>query len=226
MNPGRFFAELKRRNVYKVAVAYGITSWLVVQVATQVFPFFAIPDWVVRLVIFCLLLGFPVALVFAWIFELTPEGLKRTRDVAPHESITRSTARKLDFVIIAVLLFVITLLLVNRYEKASLRGGAAGKSIAVLPFENMSDEKENAYFADGMQDDILTALSKVADLKVISRTSVLGFTPAAGRDLRAIGNALGVAHILEGSVRREGGRVRVTARLVNIRTNADLWAES
>ena len=196
-----------------------------VQVATQVFPFFSIPDWTVRLVILCLLLGFPIALVFAWIFEITPEGIKRTKDVAPHESITRTTARKLDFVIIAVLLFVITLLLVNRYEKTSSQE-AAGKSIAVLPFENMSDEKENAYFADGMQDDILTALSKVADLKVISRTSVLGFTPAAGRDLRAIGNALGVAHILEGSVRRESGRVRVTARLVDIRTNADLWAES
>jgi len=210
MDPRNFFAELKRRNLYRVAVAYGIAGWLLVQIATQVFPFFTIPSWAVRLVVICLTLGFPVALVLAWIFEFTPEGLKRTEDVAPHESTTRSTGRKLDFVVIGVLLVVVALLLLDRRGLAPAPPQAAAfeKSIAVLPFENMSDEKENTFFADGVQDDILTALAKVADLKVISRTSVMGYVPNTKRDLRAIGQALRVAHVLEGSVRRAGGKVR------------------
>jgi TolB-like protein/Tfp pilus assembly protein PilF len=228
MHPRNFFAELKRRNVYKAAVAYTVVSWLVVQVATQIFPVFTIPDWAVRLVILCLILGFPIALVLAWIFELTPEGLKRTEDVAPHESIARSTGRKLDFLIIGVLLVVITFLVLDRRTPAPVSPQAAGfeKSIAVLPFENMSDAKENAFFADGVQDDILTALAKVADLRVISRTSVMGYLANANRDLREIGRALGVAHVVEGSVRRDGGRVRVAAQLIDTRTNTQLWAES
>ena len=225
-----FFAELKRRNVYKAAVAYAVVSWLAVQITTQIFPVFTIPDWAVRLVIICLILGFPIVLILAWIFEFTPEGLKRTEEVAPHESIRRSTGRKLDFFIIAVLLVVITLLVMERRgpgtAPAPLTIPAFEKSIAVLPFENMSDEKENAFFADGVQDDILTALAKVADLRVISRTSVMGYPPNAKRDLREIGQALGVAHVLEGSVRRDGGRVRVAAQLIDTRTNTQLWAES
>lgn len=228
MQPRNFFAELKRRNVYKTAVAYAVVSWLIIQIATQIFPVFSIPSWAVRLVILCLILGLPVVLVMSWIFEFTPEGLKRTEDVAPHESVARSTGRKLDFLIIGVLLAVITLLVLERRQatRASPHAGAFEKSIAVLPFENMSDAKENAFFADGVQDDILTALAKVAGLRVISRTSVMGYLANAKRDLREIGRALGVAHVVEGSVRRDGGRVRVAAQLIDTRTNTQLWAES
>ena len=230
MDPRNFFAELKRRNVYKAAVAYAVVSWLLIQIATQIFPVFSIPSWAVRLVIICLSIGFPVALVLAWVFEFTPEGLKRTEDVAPHESIVSTTSRKLDFLIIAVLLLVITLLVLDRWGRGpapqSPHISGFEKSIAVLPFENMSDAKENAFFADGVQDDILTALAKVADLRVISRTSVMGYPANANRDLREIGRVLGVAHVVEGSVRRDGGRVRVAAQLIDTRTNAQLWAES
>lgn len=228
MDPRNFFAELKRRNVYRAAVAYTVVSWLIIQIATQIFPVFSIPAWAVRLVILCLVLGLPIALVMAWIFELTPEGLKRTDEVAPHESAARSTGRKLDFLIIGVLLIVITLLMLDRRSSgpSAPQAPAFEKSIAVLPFENMSDAKENAFFADGVQDDLLTALAKVADLRVISRTSVMGYLANAKRDLREIGQALGVAHVVEGSVRRHGGRVRVAAQLIDTRTNTQLWAES
>lgn len=227
MDPRNFLAELKRRNVYRVAVAYAIIAWLLVQIATQTFPVFAIPNWAVRLVVVLILLGFPVALIFAWIFELTPEGLKRTEDIAPHESISRRTGKKLDFVIIAVLLGAIFFLLFNRTRPAPRGGGAVPeKSIAVLPFENLSDEKENAFFADGIQDDILTSLAKIRDLKVTSRTSVMGFRGKETRNLREIGRTLGVAHILQGSVRSDGNRVKVSAQLLDARTDNHLWAEN
>src|SRR5438128_9775782 len=178
MDLGNFFAELKRRNVYKVAIAYGVVSWLLIQIATQVFPFFEIPNWAVRLVVALLLLGFPIALILAWAYELTPAGIKRTEEIAPDKSISPSRPRR-----------------------AAPASEAPEKSIAVLPFENLSDDRENAYFADGVHDDILSSLAKVADLKVISRTSVQQYKTGA-RNLREIGVALGVAHILEGTVRR------------------------
>ena len=223
-----FFAELKRRNVYRAAIAYAVVGWLLIQIATQVFPFFDIPGWVVRMVVLLLALGFPAALVVAWAYELTPEGIKRTDEVRPGQSIRRNTGRKLDFLIIGVLVLVGALLLVDRMRPSRdhVPDPLPEKSVAVLPFENMSDEKENAFFADGVQDDVLTALARVADLKVISRTSVMGYGPNAPRDLREIGQALRVAHVLEGSVRRSGDRVRVTAKLIDIRTNTHLWAES
>lgn len=223
-----FFAELKRRNVYRAAIAYAVVSWLLIQIATQVFPFFDIPGWVVRMVVLLLALGFPAALVVAWAYELTPEGIKRTDEVRPGQSIRRNRGRKLDFLIIGVLVLVGALLLFDRMRpsRAPVPDPLPEKSVAVLPFENMSDEKENAFFADGVQDDVLTALARVADLKVISRTSVMGYGPNAPRDLREIGRALRVAHVLEGSVRRSGDRVRVTAKLIDIRTNTHLWAES
>lgn len=227
MDPRNFFAELKRRNVYRVAVAYAIIAWLLVQIATQTFPFFSIPAWGVRLVVVLVALGFPVALVFAWIFELTPQGIKRTEEIAPHQSIRRSTGRKIDFVIIAVLLGAIGFLLFGRLRTAPPPPAAAPeKSIAVLPFENMSDEKENAFFADGIQDDILTSLTKIRALKVISRTSVMGFRGKEARNLREIGKRLGVAHILQGSVRRDGQRVRVSVQLLDALTDHHLWAEN
>ena len=237
MKTQEFFGELKRRNVYKTAVAYCVFAWLVIQVATQVFPFFDIPSWAVRLVILLLLVGFPVALVFAWAFEFTPEGLKRTEDVPPHASITHRTGRKLMAAIavifaIAAMFFLIQLLRpkttgVTSGDSSHAPAGAlviTEKSIAVLPFENRSDDKQNSYFADGVQDDILTELSRVADLKVVSRTSVMQYKNGA-RDLREIGRQLGVAHVLEGSVQREKNRVRVTAQLIDTRSDAHLWAE-
>jgi TolB-like protein len=235
VNPKNFFAELKRRNVYKVAVAYAVVAWLLMQIATQVFPFLEIPNWAIRLVIMLLALGFPVALILAWAFELTPEGIKRVEEVARPESITRATGRKLDFLIIGILLLVIGIFAFGRFGKRAPTTAAPSvaaaqaipeKSIAVLPFENFSADKENAFFADGVQDDILTALAKVADLKVISRASVMSYAAGAKRNLREIGQALGVAHVLEGSVRRAGDKVRVSAQLVDTRTDGHLWADT
>jgi TolB-like protein/Tfp pilus assembly protein PilF len=231
-----FLGELKRRNVYKTAVAYGVFAWLVIQVATQVFPFFEIPSWAVRLVILFLLIGLPVVLVFSWAFEITPEGLKRTEEVPPAESITHRTGRKLTAAIAVIIALAATLFLIQllrpktsavTFEASNgtgVRLVVTEKSIAVLPFENRSDEKQNSYFADGVQDDILTELSRVADLKVVSRTSVMQYKTGP-RNLREIGRQLGVAHILEGSVQRDKNRVRITAQLIDTRTDAHLWAE-
>jgi TolB-like protein/Tfp pilus assembly protein PilF len=237
VKPSQFLAELKRRNVYKVAVAYAVFAWLIIQFATQVFPFFEIPNWAVRLIILLLLLGSPIALVLAWVYEITPEGLKRTEDVALGESIAHRTGRKLTaftVIICAVALAVILFEFLRVKpvsptagpEKAEPRITIVEKSIAVLPFENLSDDKQNAYFADGVQDTILTYLAKISDLKVISRISVMQYRTEARPNLREIGRALGVAHVLEGSVQRVGDRVRVTAQLIDARTDAHLWADS
>lgn len=219
----QFFAELKRRNVYKVAVAYAVVGWLLIQVATQVFPFFDIPNWGVRLAVVFVVIGFPIALIFAWAFELTPEGLKRTEDVPTTASIARHTGRKLDFVIIAVLALAVALLVFDRFRSRG-GNGIAEKSIAVLPFDNFSDNKEDAFFADGIQDDILTTLAKIGDLKVISRTSVMQFR-GSSRNLREIAKVLGVANVLEGSVRRVRDRVLVNVQLIDAVHDRHLWAD-
>src|SRR5438876_8560973 len=197
MNPKSFFGELKRRNVYKVAIAYAVVAWLLIQIATQVLPFFEIPNWAVRLVVLLLVIGFPVALILAWAFEITPEGIKRAEDVDLSQSITRRTGRRLDFLIIAVLLLVIAVFAYQRFgpsQKTLVTAPAVPeKSIAVLPFENRSEDKANAYFADGIQDEILTRLAKIADLKVISRTSTQHYK-SAPENLPEIARQLGVAH--------------------------------
>jgi TolB-like protein/Tfp pilus assembly protein PilF len=227
------FSELKRRNVYKVAVAYAVVGWLVVQVATQTFPFFEIPNWSVRLVILLVLIGFPIALVIAWAFELTPSGLKRTESAAePLE--TTAKGRAWIYVVIAGAALSTGLFFVGRYtatstnEGGSSRSGPAPlpeKSIAVLPFASLSEDKANAYFADGIQDEILTRLSKIADLKVISRTSTQRFK-SAPNDLREIARQLGVGHILEGSVQKSGDSVRVNVQLIKAEGDSHLWAET
>ena len=191
----RFFSELKRRKVYRVAVAYAVGAWLIAQVVTQIFPVFEVSQWALRTMIVLLIAGFPVALILSWAFDITPEGIKRTEDVDLAQS---------------------------RLSRAE---PIAEKSIAVLPFENLSDDQQNTYFADGIQDDILSSLAKVADLKVISRTSVRQFR-GTDRNLREIGRALGVAHILEGTVRRAGNRVRVNTQLINARTDAHVWSDT
>jgi TolB-like protein/Tfp pilus assembly protein PilF len=225
MNPGKFFAEMRRRNVYRVAIAYLVVAWLLIQIATQTFPFFEIPSWCVRLVILLFLLGFPIAVILAWAYELTPEGIKRTDDVAPEQSIKPASGRRLNSLIIGVLLCAIALLVFQRFRHGgSSASNAPDKSIAVLPFDNFSDEKENAFFADGIQDDILTSLAKIHDLKVISRTSVMPYRGAGKNNLRQIAQALGVANVLEGSVRRGGNRVVVTVQLIDARNDHHIWA--
>ncbi len=227
MNPRSFFGELKRRNVYKVAVAYAIVGWLLVQIATQVFPFLEIPNWVVRLVIVLVAVGFPIALVIAWAFEITPEGIKRAKDV-DLPATGASKKRIWIYIVVFGAAFSIGLFFIGRYTARNSSSASSSelpaKSIAVLPFENLSEEKGNAYFAEGIQDEILTRLAKVADLKVISRTSTQHFkgTP---ENLPQIAKQLGVANILEGSVQKSGDQVRVNVQLVNALTDAHLWAE-
>src|SRR5438477_1445671 len=227
MDPKKFFGELKRRNVYKVAVAYAVVAWLLIQGATQVFPFFEIPNWAVRLVVLLLVIGFPVALILAWAFELTPEGIKRAEDVDLSKSITRRTGRKLDFFIIAVLLPVIGILLFQRLHPtvSPAVSSSLEKSIAVLPFENLSEDKANAYFAEGIQEEILTRLAKIADLKVISRTSTQRYQSKPG-NLSEIAKQLGVANILEGSVQKAADQVRVNVQLISAQTDFHLWADT
>ena len=227
MNVRSFFAELKQRNVYKVGIAYALVAWLLMQVASQIFPFFEIPNWAVRLVVLGLMVGFPVALILAWAFDLTPEGLKRTESA--DDSPTRSSGNRVwIYVIIVAGALSIGLFFVGRYTILRQAGtlGSPAKSIAVLPFENLSRDPDNAYFADGVQDEILTNLARIADLKVIGRTSVMQYKSGVARDLREIGHQLGVANVLEGSVQRAGNRVRVNAQLVNARSHRQLWGQT
>ncbi len=222
-----FIEELKRRNVIKVAIAYVIVAWLLLQVADVVLPTFESPVWVMQAFTFLLILSFPLALLFAWAFELTPEGVKREKDVDPAESIAHITGRKLDFVIIAVLVLAVVTLVVDRYSSlpTSVSQPVVEKSIAVLPFVNMSDDANNEYFSDGISEEILNSLARVKDLKVAGRTSSFAFK-GRNEDLRTIGEALGVSHILEGSVRKAGSQVRITAQLVKADDGYHLWSET
>ena len=228
MNPTNFLTELKRRNVYRAAVAYGVVAWFLTQLTTQVFPFFEIPNSAVRFVVIALAVGFPIAMLLSWLYELTPEGIVRTEDLDPVQarSVQRASGRILDFIIIGVLLLVIVMLIVGQRPFYRQTGESiAQKSIAVLPFENRSEEKANAYFADGIQDEILTRLSKIADLKVISRTSTQHYK-SAPENLAEIAKQLGVAHILEGSVQKSGDAVRVNVQLIKAANDSHLWAET
>ena len=237
MKIDNFFAELKRRNVYKVAVAYAVVGWLLVQVATQVFPFFEIPNWAVRLVVLAIVIGFPIALVIAWAFELTPEGLKRTEDVVPFDSRSgqvlgpaaqRPRHRVWIFVVIIAGAMSLGLFFLGRItapSKSSEANKISSKSIAVLPFENLSDDKGAAYFADGIQDEILTKLAGIADLKVISRTSTAKYK-SKPEDLKTVSQQLGVANVLEGSVQKAGDKVRVNVQLIDARADSHLWAKT
>jgi TolB-like protein/cytochrome c-type biogenesis protein CcmH/NrfG len=236
MNPESFFGELKRRNVYKVAVAYAIVGWLLIQVATQVFPFLEIPNWIIRLVIALVAIGFPIALVIAWVFELTPEGIKRTEDVELAEKRTRKHTWIIVVIVGAAL--SVGLFFFGRYSAQTPRQNASAarteaaavspipqKSIAVLPFENLSDDKGAAYFAEGIQDEILTKLASIADLKVISRTSTAKYK-SKPEDLKTVSQQLGVATVLEGSVQRASDKVRVNVQLIDARADSHLWAKT
>ena len=213
-----FFEELRRRKVYRVAIAYVVVSWALAQGLAQVLPVFDISNSVIRVVIALLLIGFPVALVLAWVFDVTSQGIRATS--TPSVPVARRRRNLIMLIAIGVIISVAAGFFL--LPRASAR--KVDKSIAVLPFQNLSDEKENAYFADGMQDDILTNLSKIGDLKVISRTSVMSYRDGA-RNAREIGKSLGVGTLLEGSVRRSGNRVRVNVQLINANNDEHIWAE-
>jgi TolB-like protein/Tfp pilus assembly protein PilF len=228
VNAKNIFTELKRRNVYRAAVAYGVVAWFLTQLTTQVFPFFEIPNSAVRFVVIALAVGFPIAMLLSWVYEFTPEGVVRTEDLNPVQakSVQRATGRILDFIIIGALLLVIAMLIVGRIPFYRQTGESISqKSIAVLPFENLSEDKANAYFADGIQDEILTRLSKIADLKVISRTSTQHYKSAPEK-LTEIAKELGVAHILEGRVQKSGDAVRVNVQLIKAANESHLWADT
>jgi TolB-like protein/Tfp pilus assembly protein PilF len=228
MRIDNFFSELRRRNVYKVAVAYAVIGWLLVQVATQVFPFLEIPNWVVRLVIALVVIGFPIALVIAWAFEATPEGVKRTEVAdAAHE---HSRGKAWIYIVIIGAAISVALFFLGRYTAGSRNFATSAnelpaKSIAVLPFENLSDDKGAAYFADGIQDEILTKLASIADLKVISRTSTAKYK-SKPEDLKTVSQQLGVATVLEGSVQKAADKVRVNVQLIDARADSHLWAKT
>jgi TolB-like protein len=223
-------AELKRRNVFRVGAAYAIVAWLLLEVASVVFPGLHLPDWTLTFLIVLVVAGFPLALVVAWAFELTPEGIKRETAVDPEESITKQTGRKLDFIIIGVLAIAVVYFAVDKFapntDPVQGTGSVAAKrSIAVLPFVNMSSDPEQEYFSDGLSEEILNLLAKIHDLKVIGRTSSFAFK-GKNEDLREIGEVLGVNTVLEGSVRKSGDRVRVTAQLIDVSDGSHLWSET
>src|SRR5438132_8366301 len=215
-----FFEEVKRRKVYRVAVAYVIAAGGIIQLASAAFPAWELPNWSQRLVIVLLLIGFPIALILAWAFDVTPEGVRVTEPLPSLPS--RPRGRRNLVILLGIGLLVSAIAGFFILPRASAH--KLEKSIAVLPFQNLSDDKENAYFADGIQDDILTNLAKIGDLKVISRTSVMGYRGKPD-SVREIGKALGVSAVLEGSVRRDKNRVRINVQLINATNDQHLWAE-
>src|SRR5262249_24800561 len=212
-----FFEEVKRRKVYRVAAAYIIAAGGIIQLASATFPAWALPNWSLRLVILLLLVGFPIALILAWAFDITPQGIRATPEAAEPR-----TRRRWNIVML-IATGVVVSAAAGFFLLPRVAAHKVDKSIAVLPFENLSDEKENAYFADGIQDDVLTNLSKIGDLRVISRTSVMQYRGRPS-NVRDIGKALGVSNILEGSVRRSGNKVRVNVQLIDANTDEHVWA--
>jgi len=230
MNLTNFFAELKRRNVYKVAVAYIVAGWALSQGIAQVFPVFDVPNWAIRTIVLLIILGFPVAVVFAWFFEITPEGIKRTEVADAARQHSRGKAW--IYVVVIGAIVSIGLFLLGRYSAATYDAASArtepaaipAKSIAVLPFENLSDDKNTAYFSDGITEEILNALAQIPNLKVAARRSAFQFK-GNDLDLHKIGQVLGVAHILEGSLQKAGDQVRINVQLVDVQNGLQAWSE-
>ena len=228
----KFFNELKRRNIFRVATAYAIAGWLIIQVVSTISPQLGFPGWIPTFFTVLVLTGFPITLIIAWAFELTPEGLKKSNQVAKEESITDHTGQKINKIIVASLSLLIVFLLVERVFFAESTFGDTGQqvsveeaSIAVLPFVNMSSDKENEYFSDGLSEELLNALARVEDMKVAGRTSSFKFK-GQNEDLKRVGQELGVSYILEGSVRKAGSQVRITAQLINVETGYHLWSDT
>jgi len=227
MNRGNIFAELKRRNVYKVAVAYAVAGWALAQGIAQVFPVFDVPTWIIRLIVLLIIIGFPFALIFAWTFEITSEGVKRTAEADAMPRSVRPTKRTWIYIVVVGAVISAGLFFLGRYTAGNrITSSDEKKSIAVLPFASLSQDKNDAYFADGVQDQILTNLAKVSDLKVISHTSVRQYKTGSERNMREIGRQLGVAYIMEGSVQRARDRLRINATLIDARTDTHIWAET
>ena len=235
MRPGNFFGELRRRNVYKVAVAYAVVSWLLVQAASILFPTFEAPPWVMKVFVAVLVLGFPIALIFSWAFEITSEGIKRESEVDPGKSIAPRTGRRIVgltmvLAVVAAALFAFQLLRSKILTKAtgsvaSIASNISSKSVAVLPLVNTSGDPSNEYFSDGLSEELIAVLAKIPDLKVIGRSSSFLFKGKSG-DSGAIGQKLGVAHLIEGSVRKQGDRVRIVAELINAADGRSIWSET
>jgi TolB-like protein/Tfp pilus assembly protein PilF len=225
MNLTNFFAELRRRNVYKVAVAYAVMAWLLIQAGSILFPTFEAPGWVMKVFVSAIAAGFPIAIILAWAFEMTPQGMKRTENVSPNEQIPQWSRGKFAALIVSGAVVAGGLFLFQLTRPKAGPEGLLDKSIAVLPFENRSADPDNAYFADGIQDEILTRLAKIADLKVISRTSTQRYK-SSPENVPEIAKQLGVAHVLEGSVQKAGEQVRVTVQLVRAANESHLWAET
>jgi TolB-like protein len=230
MSERNFFAELKRRNVYKVAVAYGVVAWLLMQVASQIFPFFEIPNWVVRLVVLLLIIGFPIALIIAWAFEVTPEGIKRT-EVADAAG-QRSRGGAWIYVVLIGAALSVSLFFVGRYTvgRATPRHSEAAtavpqKSIAVLPLINESGDPKDEYFSDGLSEELIAALAQISGLKVIGRSSSFRFKDRT-EDTKTIGEKLGVSTLLEGTVRKQGDQVRIVAELINAADGIEMWSRT
>jgi TolB-like protein len=230
MNPKLFFGELKRRNLYKVGVAYAVVAWLLMQVASQIFPFFEIPNWIVRLVILLLVIGFPVALIIAWAFEVTPEGIKRT-EAADAAGLRSHRGVWIYIVLIGVALSV-GLFFVGRYtaghaapRRTEVATAVPGKSIAVLPLINESGDPKDEYFSDGLSEELIAALAQISGLKVIGRSSSFRFKDRA-EEPKTIGEKLGVSTLLEGTVRKQGDRVRIVAELINAADGIEVWTRT
>lgn len=220
------FSELRRRNVFRVAAAYAVIAWLLVQIVVSVLPVFETPLWVLQLFIVLLVLGFPVALVLAWVYELTSQGIQATADVAPPASMLRLPGRKLDFAIIGLLVLGLSFVVVERYFRDGPRDdNGAMQSIAVLAFANLSGDPQQDYFGDGISEELLNILARVRNLRVSSRTSAFSFKNK-GIGIPIIAAELNVDHVLEGSVRKQGDRVRITAQLIDVATDSHLWSET
>lgn len=229
------FTELRRRNVFKVAIVYVITAWVLAQVADLALDSFEAPVWVIKAFLMFLALGFPVAVIFAWAFEVTPEGIKKEKDVDRSQSITQETGQRLNYFIIGMLVLAVGYFAVDKFllrpeagaplEQVADAAGPSEFSIAVLPFVNMSADAEQEYFSDGISEELLNLLAKVKDFRVAGRTSSFAFK-GENQDLREVGAKLNVAHVLEGSVRKSGDQVRITAQLVNVDDGYHLWSES
>ena len=230
MNDRNFFAELKRRNVYKVAVAYAVVAWLLMQVASQIFPFFEIPNWAVRLVVLLLIIGFPIALIIAWAFETTPEGIKRT-EVADGAG-QRSRGGAWIYIVLIGVALSVGLFFVGRYtaghgtsQVREVTTASHGKSIAVLPLINESGDPKDEYFSDGLSEELIAALAQISGLKVIGRSSSFRFKERK-EEPKTIGEKLGVSTLLDGTVRKQGDRVRIVAELVNAADGIQLWTRT
>ena len=243
-----FFAELKRRNVFKVAAAYIIVGWLIMQAGDTLAPALHLPDWINSALVFFLILGFPLAMFFAWAFEMTPEGIKKEKDIDRSTSISHVTGRKLDFYVIALLVIALGYFAFDKFvldperdteialaaqQEAAVKAATEDsvaeqpdeKSIAVLPFVNMSDDASNEYFSDGITEELLNLLAKIPELRVTSRSSAFSFK-GQNIDIRTVAKKLNVAHVLEGSVRKAGNRVRITAQLIRADSDVHMWSES